>query len=114
MDKKYILSEIKRMAIASGGKPPGRLMLERETGIRVHEWQRYWARWNDAVREAGFAPNQKTIAYDEGYLLRSIVLLAREVGYFPADSDLRLKRNSDLGFPTEKTYRRFGGKQELI
>ncbi|HKX63833.1 MAG TPA: GIY-YIG nuclease family protein [Rhizomicrobium sp.] len=114
MDKKYILSEIKRIAIASGGKPPGRLMLERETGIRMHEWQRHWARWNDAVKEAGFEPNQKTIAYDEDYLLKNIILLAREIGRFPAISDLRLKMNSDSGFPTEKTYRRFGGKQALI
>ncbi|HSZ11183.1 MAG TPA: GIY-YIG nuclease family protein [Rhizomicrobium sp.] len=114
MSKEQILSDIKRIAAANGGKAPGRLVLERETGTRMHEWQRYWARWNDAIREAGFEPNQKTVAYDEAYLIEKFISLAREVGHFPASSDLRLKTSSNPDFPTEKTYRRFGGKQQLV
>ena len=80
----------------------------------MHEWQRYWARWNDAIREAGFEPNQKTVAYDELYLLEKVISLTREIGRFPASSDLRLRISNDPEFPTEKTYRRFGGKQQLV
>jgi len=114
MNKEHILNEIKQLAAANNGKPPGRLTLERETGIRMHEWQRHWARWNDAIREAGFEPNQKTVAYDESYLLKKFISLTREIGRLPASSDLRLKVCNDPEFPTEKTYRRFGAKQQLV
>lgn len=37
-NKDHIISEIKRIALATGGKPPGRLVFERETGIRQSDW----------------------------------------------------------------------------
>lgn len=59
MNKHHILDEIRRTAATNGDRPLGRDRFERETGIKMSEWEgRYWARWNDAVREAGLSPNE--------------------------------------------------------
>jgi hypothetical protein len=50
VDRADIVAAIQRTAEANGGKPPGRLRLQSETGIRESDWRgKYWARWNDAV-----------------------------------------------------------------
>ena len=54
MTKLYILQEIKRTTRANGGTPLRKLQFETETGIKRYDWFGvYWARWSDAVREAG-------------------------------------------------------------
>ena len=54
MTKLYILQEIKRTTQANGGTPLRKLQFEFETGIKRYDWFGvYWARWSDALREAG-------------------------------------------------------------
>ena len=61
MNKTHILEEIKRTAKENDGVPLGRIKFESETGIKETDWfGKYWARWGEAVREAGFIPNQLT------------------------------------------------------
>ena len=49
-----ILREIKRTTQANGGKPLQQIQFESETGIKRYVWFGvYWARWSDALREAG-------------------------------------------------------------
>lgn len=116
MNKAYILQEIKRTAEANGGVPLGRHKFETETGIKKWDWYgKFWARWSDAICEAGFAPNQLTVAYEDSVLLGKYAQLARELGRVPADGDLRLKARSDSAFPSSSTFfNRFGTKPELI
>jgi hypothetical protein len=116
MDKGHILAEIQRTARANGGKPLGRARFFQETGIKDSDWSgRYWARWNDAVREAGFSPNKLTEAYEESELLDSIIGLIRELGRFPVVAEMRLKRRSDPGFPDDKVFfNRFGAKNQMV
>ncbi len=114
MNKQHILQEIKRTAEANGGNPLGRLRFFRETGIKESDWKgKYWARWNDAVVEAGLEPNQKTSAYEEELLFEKFIALMRELGRFPVVAEIRMKVRKDPGFPNDKTFGRFGSKPEF-
>src|SRR5262245_7514165 len=104
MEKHYILDEIRRTAALNGGRPLGRLRLEHVAGIKEYHWTKYWSRFGDAVREAGFEPNEKTAAIDRTTLLRHIVHLARELGRFPTNRDLRVKQTTDTTFPSPKVF----------
>jgi hypothetical protein len=112
MKKEHILQEIKRTAQANSGVPLGVRTFEQETGIRRDDWLgRHWARWGDAIREAGLTPNQKQTAYDESFLMEKYIALARELGKLPVKADMSLKRRSDTDFPHPLT---FGSKPELV
>src|SRR5262245_26132746 len=114
MTKTHILEEIRRTAQANSGEPLGWRRFETETGIRQTDWSRFWARWGDAIREAGLAPNEFTAAYENSTLLDFYAKLAREMGRLPAWSDLKLKAYNDAEFPSDRVFRRFGSKEELV
>jgi hypothetical protein len=79
MDKNHIISEIQKTAAANGGVPLGRRRFRAETGVRdTVWWGKHWARWGDALKEAGFAPNTLQRAYDEELLLKKLASLARD------------------------------------
>ena len=114
MEKKHILDEIVRMAQLNNGQPLGKNRFEAETGIKESDWSgRYWVRWSDAVREAGFSPNTMQTSYDKEWLLERLISLIRELGHFPVRNELRLKTRTDKTFPNEKTFQRLGSKAEL-
>jgi hypothetical protein len=116
MNKAHILQEIKRTAKENGGVPLGRSKFENETGIKWSDWfGKFWARWSDAVREAGLNPNELTSAYDKKELLEKFAKLTLELGRLPSSGDLRLKTRSDEEFPSNSTFEnRFGTKLELV
>ncbi|MGO9174065.1 MAG: GIY-YIG nuclease family protein [Rhodomicrobium sp.] len=112
ISKKQILEEVKKAAAANDGCPLGRLKFQSETGVSESDWRRYWLRWSDAVREAGYEPNEWTRAYDEAALLERLCAFIRELGHFPISGEFRMKaRNSD--FPSEKAFRRLGTKAQM-
>jgi len=111
MTKEHILSEIKRTAKANGGVALGWRRFEDEAGIRYADWYgKFWTRWGDAVREAGFEPNRMTKAYSDAFLLEKLALLTRSLKRVPVEGDLLLVANDDPKFPSLKTFRRFGRK----
>ncbi len=115
MKKQHILAEIARTAASNGGDALGRERFQQETGIREADWAgKYWARWGDAVREAGYTPNQLQAPLAELELLQSLALLVRELGHWPVVNELKLKSKQTLGFPSHNTFRKFGGKPEQI
>lgn len=87
-----------------------------QTGIDVSDWKgKYWARWGDAVREAGLVPNQfGSEAYDPTELLEKYAQYARELGRLPTRDDIRLKRRRDSGFPSPSTFFRRWRKSVLV
>lgn len=108
MEKAQILQEIKRTAAANDGVPLGLRRFESETGIGRSEWfGKYWARWGDAVREAGLTPNRlRSKLYGESQLLHMYAQLSRELGRLPAQGDLQVKRRNDSTFPSLNVFRR--------
>lgn len=113
MDRETIISEIKRTAAENGGKPLGRERFQAETGIRPHHVMKYWARYGDALKEAGLSPNAFQEAFDEAAVLRRVAELARELGRFPTWGDFRVKRTNDSTFPSHGVFARFP-KPELV
>lgn len=115
MDRQHILEEIRRTAEANGNKPLGMQRFEKETGIKRSDWiGKHWARWGDAVREAGFAANLFVAPHDEDSLIESYIGLVRELGRLPVEAEIRMKDRRDPSFPSHTTFReRFGSKGEL-
>jgi Meiotically Up-regulated Gene 113 (MUG113) protein len=116
MEKEFILKEIRRIASLNNSTPPGASKFQTETGIKHHEWSgKYWARWGDALIEAGFAPNQWQEGYDANFLIEKLIELAREIGHFPTFRELQLKAHQDGNFPSVGPFKNhFGSKSGLV
>ena len=116
MTTQEIIDEIKRTAQANGGIPLGSRKFATETGIRNSDWLgKIWARWSDALREAGYVPKEMTRAYGESELLDKFAKLSLDFGRLPTSADIRLSIAKGLVFPDGATFQRqFGGKQKLI
>jgi hypothetical protein len=85
-----------------------------ETGIKESDWRgKFWVRWSDAVKEAGFQPNELTAARTSEDLLNHLAALVQELGRFPVMAEVGIKARSDPKFPSDKTFRRLGGKRAL-
>lgn len=114
-ERDRILSEIRRTAAENGGLPLGKRAFERVTGIREADYLgKLWAKWSDAISEAGFAPNQLKQPYAREYLLRAYASLVRELGHVPTRPELRLKDRRDTSFPSSNTFLRLGRTQREI
>jgi Meiotically up-regulated gene 113 len=115
MDKAHILAEIIRTAAENDGVALGRERFLQETGIKESDWiGKIWARWGDAVKEAGVKPNQMQTSVPEDVLIEKLIALIRELGRFPVVTELKLKARQDEYFPSHNTFRRFGGKIQQI
>ena len=109
MSKEQILSEIRRTATENGGVPLGEDRFSAASGIRRADWfGKYWVRWGDAVREAGFKPNRFNEAIQEDYLLTKLADFVKDIGHFPVSGELRLKARNDPNFPSHNTFIRLG------
>jgi hypothetical protein len=106
--REEILNEIRRLAAANGGQPPGVRAFENETGIRQSEWRGvYWARWSDAVAEAGLTANPMQQALNRDYTLEKLAQACRHFGKVPTFAEQRLyRRQVDPDFPNDKTVNR--------
>jgi hypothetical protein len=111
-----IIAEIRRLAAADGSAPPGRGTFERETGIRQAEWYGiYWARWGDALAEAGFSPNELRSKFDANLLMQKLAEASRHYGRVPTSGDFRMYRRTDPEFPSHSTIENhFPTKAALI
>jgi hypothetical protein len=99
-----ILSEIKRLAEANGGKPLGSQAFEKATGIRRGEWYAvHWARWGDALADAGLAPNTLQPKLDSDFVLRKVAVAYRHFGRPATYGELRLFCRQDADFPSHTT-----------
>src|SRR5271170_4926431 len=100
MNRHQIVAEIKRIALDNGGQAPGLQAFSRTTGVRKSDWYPHiWLRWGDALVEAGYAPNlfQTKTSYE--VLIEKYIGLARELGRFPIEGEIRRTAKTDPSFP---------------
>ncbi|MGH2489072.1 MAG: GIY-YIG nuclease family protein, partial [Candidatus Limnocylindria bacterium] len=114
VSKAHILAEIRRTAEGNGGQALGRARFASATGIREADWTgRYWARWNDALAEAGFAPNRLNERFDDDAVFALLVPEIRAAGRMPTMAELRLRRRVGDGFPSAGVFGKFGTRAAL-
>lgn len=111
-----IIGEIRRIAAENGGTPPGIKRFATLTGIQRSQWQgKIWARWSEAVKEAGFVPNPRQGPLEYADLLGCMAAAIRALQRIPAEAELALLRRAGYRIPTNQTYiRHFGGKPGLL
>jgi len=116
MDKHHILAEIRRTAEANGGAPLGAARFSLATGIKDSEWRgKIWARWGDALSEAGFTPLEWTTGSTVDEILGVMAKLVRRYGKYPTVSEILLEKKKDQAIPTPKALvRKLGAKAEAI
>lgn len=114
--KEHILGEIRRLAVANDGQPPGKKTFFRETGIAEHQWSgRIWARWSDALAEAGLEPNKIQHRFDSDEMLGKIGEACRHYGHLPTVAEFNLYKRRSPGFPSTKAITsHFGSRDGLI
>jgi hypothetical protein len=113
-DRQHILAEIRRLAKANG-KPPGVRLFESETGIKESDWfPDLWLRWGDALQEAGFDRNTMVEALGDDVMLEQYARLAQRLSHLPLQGEIIRESKANPHFPSEKAFRRFGGKARLL
>jgi hypothetical protein len=111
----HILNEIRRTAAENNGEPLGIRSFEAATGIRQSEWKgRFWARWSEAVADAGLQANKMQGSFDTDFLLKVYCLATRHFGKAPTRDELSMFCRQHEGYPEKTVYhRRFGGMGRL-
>lgn len=112
VSREEVLAAIRREAEAAGGVAPGVEKFARVTGIRTHEWSGvYWARWGDALAEAGYEANVFGGANrSDDELGRVLAEQVRRFGRWPAKADMQLAKRSGEEVPNPNSLlRRLGG-----
>lgn len=113
MNKQEILDAIRRGAALNECKAPGSQKLASEIGLRKSDWYpKHWLRWSDAVREAGCEPNSLSAPIEMNLLIAKYIDLIRELGRFPIEGELIMKRRVDKSFPNRDAFSRMGSKSE--
>ncbi|NQY78738.1 MAG: GIY-YIG nuclease family protein [Candidatus Caenarcaniphilales bacterium] len=111
LSKEFIISELKRLAEANGGKAPGLQVFRKETGISQHQINSYWVNYSDLVKESGYEPNEFTKAYSDEHIIIKFIELINEFNKYPTESILRFKAKNDTNFPSMSTMqKKFGSK----
>lgn len=111
--KQEVIQAIRDAAIENGGRPLGEVRFGKETGIKPHEWGKYWARFGDAQKEAGFIPNQRQSAYANEFLIEKIIGIMRKLYKFHTYREIQVERNNDKDLPDANAFTRAGTQKQL-
>lgn len=115
--REEIIQAIKQTAKQNGDRPLGFRTFTQQTGITRYQWGKYWAKFTDAQKEAGFEPNSPNLALEKGYSEQKYIALIRRLGKFPTISEIRVERYSDPAipkFPSKKIATVFALAQILL
>lgn len=108
-----ILAVYRRAASENGGKAIGVNQFNKIVPERA--WRgKYFARFSDLVRKAGFAPRAKNERLNDGHLLAPMAELARKLGRMPTEDERLIARRQNSDFPSNTTLRKhFKGQHGL-
>jgi Meiotically up-regulated gene 113 len=99
-----ILAQIRSIATTDGAAP-GSQRFHKITGLNKNDWYgRYWARWGDAVEEAGLSANSFQAVFDKNAILIAYIDLIKQLGKIPTEGELRLAKRSKSDFPAHSTF----------
>jgi hypothetical protein len=108
--RERILEEIRRIAKTNNGKAPGQGVFAKETGIRKYDWSgKYWARWSDAVADAGLVAQDYKQKLDATLFYPMLAEVVRHYGKAPTAAELSLYRKIQPNCPWDNTLRRHFG-----
>lgn len=111
--RERIIAEIRRLA-AEIGRPPGSRLFEAEAGLRAHQWRGvYWARWSEALIEAGFEPNVRRAKAEPDVMLEQLAIATQRLGRFPTADELNLYRQAAPA-PSLCTLSRHFGRRAVL
>lgn len=98
------------------GKPPGQKRFQTVSGLTKTKWYGiHWAKWSDALTDAGFTPNRKASATRTDVLAQAYLSLAESLERTPTEGEIRLQRRNDPNFPSHGTFHaRLGKKNQLL
>jgi len=87
-----------------------------ETGIGERQWRGlYWARWSDALNDAGLEPNKLNERAETSDLLAGMITACRHFGRLPTEADMQVLRRTDPTIPHPSVLRsHFGKRADLI
>lgn len=109
--KEEIVGEIRKFVDGNDGEIPGERSFGKATGIKESSWKgRYWARWTDAVRAAGYDPNTLNQKIPDQEILQQLAAFISQLGHFPIREEINVQARSVSGFPVWQTVKnRYGG-----
>ena len=111
-----ILNEIRRLAKANGGQPPGFRLFERETGIPRSAWRgKYWGKWSDAVEEAGLNANIPRETIPEETFLAQLASLFKKLGKVPTVMEMKIRARNERDCPNPRSIlSKFGSNDKML
>lgn len=115
LSRTQIIEAIRKIA-ALDRTPPGQKRFATLTKTRITAWHGvFWARWSEALREAGFEPNTVVARYSDEELLESYAQLALKLGRIPIAAEMDIERARGTDIPDWCTLtRRFGLRQGVM
>lgn len=117
VDRDEIIRLIKYHAELNAGIPPGKETFECNYRIRESSWSgRYWARWGDALTEAGFEPRAlQGKKLNDNELLSQFADFTLSLGHIPTSPELKMRRYENKEFPNAQVFaNRLGKRADLL
>jgi hypothetical protein len=103
-----------RALMSELGRPPGKSLLLRRTGIKESEILYYWPRPNELAIEAGAtSPNAMQTSVPESEIFADFARVCRHYGKIPTAAELRIATR-ELQTRTHSVSRRFGTLQAFV
>lgn len=113
LSKEDILKEIRRTTEENRGLPLGHLRFEKETGLKTYDWMKFWPRFSEAIKEAGYSPNKMIESYPDEYLFEKFIEIIYSIKKWPTKGDRLVKYKSTSKFPSPTTFEKFGTKYQF-